>query len=68
MTKPTVIRFEATDIDPTVSDDLGLLVMETVDDGRIAIHMQRSVFVALFEQMRVALEQSDAPSDYQLKA
>ena len=62
MAKPTVIRFEATDIDPSVSESLAILVMETVEDGRIAIHMRRPVFVALFERMRVALEQSEPPS------
>ena len=61
MTEPTVIRFEATDIDPDLTDDHALLVMETAENGRVAIHMQRTVFVALFERMQTrAPPRSDA--------
>lgn len=54
MTEPTVIRFEAIDIEPALFDETALLMIEAAE-GRIAIHMQRHVFVALFEQMRIAL-------------
>ena len=54
MAEPTVIRFEAIDIEPALFDETALLMMETVA-GRVAVHMQRHVFVALFEQMRIAL-------------
>ena len=60
MTEPTLISFEATDIDADVDSEIGLLAMETAKDGRVAIHMQRAVFVALFVRMRKALEQSTA--------
>lgn len=62
MIEPTVIRFEATDVDPTVSDEFALLAMDTVSDGRVAVQMRRSVFVALFERMQQALKQSTEPS------
>lgn len=55
MIESTVIRFEASDIEPAIDDDLGLLVMQTTQDGRVAIHMRRDVFVSLFERMQIAL-------------
>jgi hypothetical protein len=61
MTQSTVIhRVEATDVEPSVSGDLGLLIMETGHNGCIVAHMRRDVFAVLFERMRIALQQSDA--------
>ena len=61
MIEPNVIRFEATDIDPDLSSNLAMLVMDTAKDGRVTVWMRRPVFVALFERMRLALDQAPAP-------
>lgn len=57
MTEPNVIRFEAKEIEPNISGHLAMLMMDTAQDGQVTVWMQRPVFVALFEQMRLALEQ-----------
>ena len=58
--EPTEIRFDAINFEADVDQEIGLLVMETKKQGRVAIHMQRAVFDALFERMQLALEQSTA--------
>ncbi len=52
-----VIRFEAKDVDPDLSGDLAMLVMDTAKDGQVTVWMERPVFVALFERMRLALDE-----------
>jgi hypothetical protein len=54
MTEPTVIRFEATEIEPALSGDLGFLTMQT-REGKIVVWMRRPVFEHLAEQMRNVL-------------
>jgi hypothetical protein len=54
MTEPLYLEAEASDIEPALFDTAAVLEMQT-DQGRIAVHMQRHVFVALFERMRIAL-------------
>ena len=54
MPEPTVIRFEATEIEADLTGDIGILLMKT-QEGRVAVHMHRCVFAALCEQMRHAL-------------
>ncbi|MGE0749172.1 MAG: hypothetical protein AB7K64_01125 [Variibacter sp.] len=56
MSESNVIRFEAKDIEPNVSGDLALLVMDTAKDGQVTVWMRRPVFAALFERMRLALD------------
>ena len=62
-----VIRFEAKDIDPELSADLAMLVMDTAKDGRVTVWMQRPVFLALFERMRLALDQGRNANPSQTK-
>ena len=50
------IRYEATDISPQIEGDLAVLVMVT-EKGRVAVHMQRAVFLGLHAEMKQALEQ-----------
>ena len=56
MPAPTVIRFEATEIEPSLMNGHAMLIM-TTKEGRIGVVMQRPVFDALFVQMRHALVQ-----------
>lgn len=56
MTEPVDIRYEAAEIDASLSGDLAILVMAT-DKGRIAVHMRQSVLLGLYAQLRQALEQ-----------
>lgn len=58
MTKPTVIRFEATNIEADLVEDIGLLTMDT-PEGRIAVWMKRDVLETLYVRMRIALELAD---------
>jgi hypothetical protein len=37
-------------------------MMETTHNGCMVIHMRRDVFAVLFERMRIALQESDAPA------
>ena len=57
MTKVNVIRFEATDIAPGLSEDTAFLTMDTKEDGRVTVHMKRPVFELLFESMQLALNE-----------
>ncbi len=54
MTEPLYLEAEASDIEPLLFEVAAVLEMDT-DKGRIAVHMQRDVFVALFERMRISL-------------
>jgi hypothetical protein len=61
MLNPTTIRFEASDAQPMLLENAALIVLETAE-GRVALQMPREVFVSLFRQMQVALEQPVGPS------
>jgi hypothetical protein len=63
MIEPTVIRFEATEITADVLDGVALLTMQTVKDGRVAVHMQRDVLVALAAEIRHAPDEGQPPAD-----
>lgn len=58
MTEPTTIRFEATDLDAEIAGELGLLMVDTLLEGRVVVHAPTVVFERLFERLRVALEQA----------
>ena len=58
--RSTGFRFEATNFDADADQEIGLLMMDTEKQGRVAIHMRRDVFDTLLKRMRSALEQSTA--------
>jgi hypothetical protein len=61
MPVPTVIRFEATEVEADLlSGGVALLTMQT-KEGRIAVHMTRPVFVGQFREMQHALDQEPEP-------
>jgi hypothetical protein len=56
----TVQRFEAKDVEPSISGKTAMLLIDTVKDGRVTVWMKRRTFVALFARMRLALDQDRA--------
>jgi hypothetical protein len=60
VSESTVTRFEATDIGADADQEVALLLIETEERGRVAIHMQRAVFDTLCERILHAQEQSTA--------
>ena len=50
------IRYEATDIIPQLEGNQAVLVM-VMDKGRVAVRMQRAVFLGLHAEIKQALEQ-----------
>jgi hypothetical protein len=63
MIEPTVIRYEATEITANAFDDTAVLVMQTALDGRVAVHMQRDVLVALAAEIQLALAEEQPSVD-----
>jgi len=63
MTKPTAIRFEATEITVDVFDGTALLTIQTVLSGRVVVHMQRAVLVDLAAGMQHVLGEEQPPAD-----
>ena len=58
MIEPVDIRYEADEIDPSLSGNLAILLMAT-DKGRIAVHMHRSVLVGLYATLGQVLESKE---------
>ena len=57
MIEPTVIRAEATEMVADLLDDQQALITMQTKEGRIAVYMDRSVFVDLFYEMQHLLGQ-----------
>ena len=58
MSDPVEIKYETLsvlDVDAHASGDTGILVLETVQ-GRVALHMRRSVLALLGDEIKHALE------------
>ncbi len=61
MIEPVTIRYEAAEIDASLSGNLGILLMAT-NRGRIAVHMHRSVLVGLYATLEQVIKSEEPAS------